>query len=105
MFRFTIRDVLWLTMVVALGVGWWLDHGQLVRTVAATKKLADEIEIERADWERRTQMGAVAHNQTLRVIEQSGLSIGSNGNKSWLTKIREPDPGFSISEPATLNRP
>jgi len=26
MFRFTIRDVLWLTVVVALGVGWWLDH-------------------------------------------------------------------------------
>ena len=23
MFRFTIRDVLWLTVVVALGVGWW----------------------------------------------------------------------------------
>ena len=24
MFRFTIRDLLWLTVVVALGVGWWL---------------------------------------------------------------------------------
>jgi hypothetical protein len=23
MFRFTIRDVLWLTVVVAMGVGWW----------------------------------------------------------------------------------
>jgi hypothetical protein len=29
MFRFTIRDVLWLTVVVALGVGWWLDQRQL----------------------------------------------------------------------------
>jgi hypothetical protein len=26
MFRFTIRDVLWLTVVVALGVAWWLDR-------------------------------------------------------------------------------
>jgi len=26
MFRFTIRDVLWLTVVVALGVGWWVDR-------------------------------------------------------------------------------
>ena len=26
MFRFTIRDVLWLTVVVALAVGWWMDH-------------------------------------------------------------------------------
>jgi DNA-directed RNA polymerase subunit RPC12/RpoP len=25
MFRFTIRDVLWLTVVVALGVGWWAE--------------------------------------------------------------------------------
>ena len=25
-FRFTIRDLLWLTLVVALATGWWLDH-------------------------------------------------------------------------------
>ena len=24
--RFTIRDLLWLTLVVALAVGWYLDH-------------------------------------------------------------------------------
>lgn len=24
--RFTIRDLLWLTVVVALGVGWWIHH-------------------------------------------------------------------------------
>jgi hypothetical protein len=29
MFRFSIRDVLWLTVVVALGVGWWVDHSSL----------------------------------------------------------------------------
>ena len=28
MFRFTIRDVLWLTAVVGLGVGWWLSYRQ-----------------------------------------------------------------------------
>jgi hypothetical protein len=26
MFRFTIRDVLWLTVVAALAVGWYLEH-------------------------------------------------------------------------------
>jgi len=26
MFRCSIRDLLWLTALVALGVGWWLDH-------------------------------------------------------------------------------
>ena len=29
MFRFTIRDVLWLTVVVALAVGWWVDRERL----------------------------------------------------------------------------
>jgi hypothetical protein len=31
MVRFTIRDVLWLTVVAALGVAWWSDHRQLAR--------------------------------------------------------------------------
>jgi hypothetical protein len=31
MLRFTIRDVLWLTVVVGLAVGWWLDHRSLDR--------------------------------------------------------------------------
>ena len=26
MFRFTIRDVLWLTVVVGMAIGWWRDH-------------------------------------------------------------------------------
>jgi len=30
MFRFTIRELVLLTLVVALGVGWWLDHRRVV---------------------------------------------------------------------------
>jgi hypothetical protein len=26
MFRFTIRDVLWLMVVVAVCCGWWIEH-------------------------------------------------------------------------------
>jgi len=29
MFRFTIRDVLWLTVVVALAVGWFVSNSRL----------------------------------------------------------------------------
>ncbi len=29
MFRFTIRDLLWLTLVVALALGWWMDRKNL----------------------------------------------------------------------------
>jgi hypothetical protein len=33
MFRFTIRDVLWLTVVVALGIGWWIDHRRMAAVI------------------------------------------------------------------------
>jgi len=32
MFRFTIRDVLWLTVVVGVCVGWWLTASRLSET-------------------------------------------------------------------------
>jgi hypothetical protein len=35
MFRFTIRDVLWLTVVAALAIGWWLDHRRATRMEAS----------------------------------------------------------------------
>jgi hypothetical protein len=28
--RFSIRDLLWLTALVAMGIGWWVDHRALV---------------------------------------------------------------------------
>ena len=30
--KFTIRDLLLVTMIVALAVGWWLDHRSLARS-------------------------------------------------------------------------
>jgi hypothetical protein len=42
MLRFTIRDVLWLTALVAFGVAWWIERqerieqGVLLRTLTAT---------------------------------------------------------------------
>jgi hypothetical protein len=39
MFRFTIRDVLWLTVVVALAVGWWIDHREQVWGREATRAM------------------------------------------------------------------
>jgi hypothetical protein len=32
-FRFTIRDLLWLTVVVALAVAWWIDHHRLTEAI------------------------------------------------------------------------
>jgi len=60
MFRFTIRDVLWLMVVVALAISWWIDTKRIDKAVARTDEehqlmmaelddkkaeLADKIEI------------------------------------------------------------
>jgi hypothetical protein len=34
-FRFTTRDLLWLTLVVAMGFGWWIDHARLQSKIDA----------------------------------------------------------------------
>src|SRR5690349_10974116 len=52
-FRFTIRDLLLLTVVVALAVGWWLDHKRLdlamnsrqIKTVDPKEKLSQKEEL------------------------------------------------------------
>lgn len=38
MFRFTIRDVLWLTLVVALLLSWWADRSLLTRRHSREKE-------------------------------------------------------------------
>jgi hypothetical protein len=53
MFRFTIRDVLWLTVVAALslglGLGWWRDHGRLSSELAGLEAERQESARE-AEW-------------------------------------------------------
>ena len=36
MFRFTIRDLLWLMVVVGMALGWWLDHRWQMKFTAVT---------------------------------------------------------------------
>ena len=50
MFRFTIRDLLWLTVVVGLGVGWWLDRGRQRETSEFDRK-TQAIQIEQLRFE------------------------------------------------------
>ena len=49
MFRFTIRDVLWLTVVVALAVAFWVERSH---RVAATREI-QKIRLEQALAEER----------------------------------------------------
>ncbi len=57
MFRFTIRDVLWLTVVVALALGWWIERTSLsasrlairVRAIDLQTALSNERERQRLE--------------------------------------------------------
>ena len=43
MFRFTIRDVLWLTVVVAMGLGWWWDRHRENSSESLWKRRAESL--------------------------------------------------------------
>jgi hypothetical protein len=56
MFRFTIRDVLWLTVVVALGASWWLDRRELLRDVRAAWEMTRAFQQDQKDRAAREVM-------------------------------------------------
>ena len=43
--RFTIRDLLWLAVVVALAVGWWLNNRQLHKEIGKPASSMSESEL------------------------------------------------------------
>jgi hypothetical protein len=51
MLHFSIRDVLWLTVAVALGVGWWMDHHRVEASVSQLQQMMRENSQEREDIE------------------------------------------------------
>jgi hypothetical protein len=55
MIRFTIRDVLWLTVVVALAVGWSLDHWKPVHRMSERLRARREAQW-RDDIDRKEEM-------------------------------------------------
>src|SRR4051812_5161036 len=39
-FRFTIRDLLWLMLVVGMALGWWMDRSNVARHDAESSRQA-----------------------------------------------------------------
>src|SRR5262245_42186175 len=73
MFRFTIRDVLWLMVVVGMGAGWWADRW---RQLAKMQVLEDIAGLEVVELFPRTLDGRVAafRNQiALQRVQIDGL--------------------------------
>lgn len=58
MFRFTIREVFLLVVIVALDIGWWVDHRRMSTELADAKKWwraagAAENMLNRLGWETK----------------------------------------------------
>jgi hypothetical protein len=78
MLRFTIRDVLWLTVVVALAVGWWAErwNAQRLKGENMLLKISHTMmseAIETLEGEQDAHTGA-----TLAPIYASDLPMGES---------------------------
>jgi hypothetical protein len=73
-FRYTIRDVLWLTVVVALAIGWFLDHWHWYNESAVNYHKAEEIK-----WQVDELLGEVnilkGENDDLKSQLQKSASV------------------------------
>ena len=56
-FRFTIRDLLWLTALVANGAGWWLDHRRMAFEIDGRDRI-----IENSIWDQPHDPNAPTHS-------------------------------------------
>ena len=52
MFRFTIRELVLLTLVVAMGAAWWVDHRQIEGTSSKSDELRQELRSVMYDYKR-----------------------------------------------------
>lgn len=64
--RFTIRDLLWLTVVMALGVGWWIDRTETASTSVSHHKRALHAEVK--------------CEALMEVIDRMGYQVGFDSN-------------------------
>jgi hypothetical protein len=76
--RFTIRDLLWLTVVVALAVGWWLDHHNQSERYATLEQSATAVK------SRELQGKYQALTEQLRWQEKKQDMIDSENSMQYL---------------------
>jgi len=76
MLRFTIRELVLVTLVVAMGVGWWLDrsvlmwrHEQLITSMAGLRDRLDEAD---PGWRKRDEAVRIP----VRVDQYQARTIG-----------------------------
>jgi hypothetical protein len=83
--RFTIRDLLWLTLVVAMAVGWWIDRRnvvdemrQLVSLYERQPKLLrerDRLQALANGWSLNTQITTYAHQDFQNQLSKAEAAL------------------------------
>jgi hypothetical protein len=81
MFRFTIRELVLLTLVVALGIGWWVEHRQL--TAVKRRLVARDAD---------NELFGAALNQTGLALYELGIHWRFTDGKLVLRPTRPDDP-------------
>jgi hypothetical protein len=77
--RFTIRDLMWLTVVMAMGVGWITDH----RSTSALRAEAASLR-----WQLTTLIG-LANERGLSVSAADGeVSLGGDDQRETVFQSR-----------------
>jgi hypothetical protein len=75
MFRFTIRELLTLTLAAGLAVGWWLDHRAMARETESWRKIAGGLEY---------------------FFNQCGLHVGLKDGRLWCYPVPFSKRGLEI---------
>jgi hypothetical protein len=81
MFRFTIRDVLWLTVVAALAIGWWLDQDRIRRQTLALRASEENYR------EAAERLQSMSLNRAQKVLQVAEAELAS------MEEIKQRNPG------------
>jgi hypothetical protein len=112
MLRFTIRDVLWFTVVVAMGAGWWIDQDRIRRQEEALRVEAQSLHA--LPLRRAELVLAVAEAELAQSVEIRRRNPGAVSESEWRRQELQVDVAKLDIEkaratekfgPATDNRP
>ena len=91
-FRFTIRDLLWLTVVVAVLVAWWVDHRRLAIKILVNDAIAKDdglLQYRKAIEQLKAVASGSSPNDRTTKYLQSQISQLENRLKSREDELRQ----------------
>jgi hypothetical protein len=86
--RFSLRDLFWLTLVVGLVVGWWLDRA----------RLAHELERNHAHWVDSVAAENLKRHEAESALEAAAAKLQALQSSAELTPARSA-PATTASTP------